>query len=56
MRELKLGRRFASHARPTAPLMFTSGPEEGEVIGSYCGEPLYHASLDPVEYDKLLNK
>jgi len=56
MRELKLGRRFASHARPVAPLMFTSGPEEGEVIGSYCGEPLYHASLDPVEYDKLLNK
>jgi len=36
--------------------MFTSGPEEGEVIGFYCGEPLYHASLDPVEYDKLLNK
>jgi len=56
MRELKLGRRFASHARPTTPLMFTSGPEEGEVIGSYCGEPLYHASLDPVEYEKLLNK
>lgn len=46
--------RFAAHARPGAPLMFTSGPREGEAIGSYCGEPLYHASLDPRVYDQLL--
>lgn len=46
--------RFASHAREGAPLMFTSGPGEGEAIGSYCEEPLYHASLGPAEYERLL--
>jgi len=46
--------RFASHAREGAPLMFTSGPGEGEAIGSYCGEPLYHASLSSSEYERLL--
>ena len=25
--------------------MFTSGPEHGEAIGEWQGEPLYHASL-----------
>lgn len=47
-------RRFASHARPGAPLMFTSGAVEGEAIGSYCDEPLYHASLGLREYEQLL--
>jgi len=46
--------RFASHAQEGAPLMFTSGPDQGEAIGSYCGEPLYHASLGPPEYEQLL--
>ena len=46
--------RFAAHARPGAPLMFTSGPAEGEAIGSYREEPLYHASLGPAEYEQLL--
>jgi SAM-dependent methyltransferase len=46
--------RFASYAKVGAPLMFTSGPEEGEAIGSYHEEPLYHASLGPAEYEKLL--
>ena len=46
--------RFAAHARPGAPLMFTSGPSEGEAIGCYRGEPLYHASLDPPTYEELL--
>ncbi len=46
--------RFASLARGGAPLMFTSGPEEGEAVGSYCEEPLYHASLGPEEYERLL--
>lgn len=46
--------RFAAHARRDAPLMFTSGPAEGEAIGAYCGEPLYHASLGPAEYEHLL--
>lgn len=46
---------FAAHARPGAPLMFTSGPDAGEAIGSYGGEPLYHASLAPAEYRALLD-
>jgi SAM-dependent methyltransferase len=46
--------RFARHTRPGAPLMFTSGTSEGEAIGSYHGEPLYHASLEPAEYRVLL--
>jgi hypothetical protein len=46
--------RFAAHAAPGAPLMFTSGPAQGEAIGSFAGEPLYHASLDPAEYERLL--
>lgn len=35
-------------------MIFTSGPAEGEAIGTYCGEPLYHASLSPGEYERLL--
>jgi trans-aconitate methyltransferase len=46
--------RFAAHSGPGAPLLFTSGPAQGEAIGSWCGEPLYHASLDPAEYERLL--
>jgi hypothetical protein len=45
----------AAHARHGAPLMFTSGPEEGEAIGAYEGEPLYHASLSRSEYEDLLS-
>lgn len=45
---------FASHLAPGARLMFTSGPSEGEAIGSYHDEPLYHASLEPAEYRSLL--
>lgn len=46
--------RFAAHARPGAPLMFTSGTTEGEAIGSFCDEPLYHSSLATAEYEHLL--
>jgi SAM-dependent methyltransferase len=45
---------FRDHATPGAPLMFTSGPTFGEAIGSFEGEPLYHASLSPEEYRTLL--
>jgi hypothetical protein len=34
--------------------MFTSGPQHGESIGEWLGEPLYHGSLDPSEYRTLL--
>ncbi len=45
---------FRDQAAPHAALMFTSGPAHGEVIGTFEGEPLYHASLDPQEYRALL--
>lgn len=46
--------RFAAHAVPGAPMMFTTGTSHGEAIGSFGGEPLYHGSLDPAEYERLL--
>ncbi len=46
---------FRQHAAPAAALMFTSGPSHGEVVGTYRGEPLYHASLDAAEYRALLD-
>jgi len=45
---------FTRHAAPGAVLMFTSGTSHGEAIGSYRGEPLYHASLASQEYEELL--
>jgi hypothetical protein len=45
---------FARHTSPMAVLMFNSGPDHGEVVGSYRGDPLYHASLSPDEYTELL--
>ena len=46
---------FARHANPGAALLFTSGPEKGEEIGQVAGQSVYHASLDPAEYEGLLN-
>ena len=45
---------FRRHAAPGAALLFTSGPSHSESIGSYRGEPLYHASLSASEYSLLL--
>jgi SAM-dependent methyltransferase len=45
---------FAAHASTGAVLMFNTGPEHGERIGEYCGDPLYHASLSAVEYEALI--
>jgi SAM-dependent methyltransferase len=47
---------FASLAAAGAPLMFTSGPRAGIAMGTFHGEPLYHASLDPDEYRTLLDR
>jgi SAM-dependent methyltransferase len=44
---------FADHARAGALLMFNTGPQHGEGIGEYRGDPLYHASLSPAEYETL---
>jgi SAM-dependent methyltransferase len=46
---------FKRHAANGAALMFTSGGSLGESIGSYHGDPLYHASLSPEEYESLLD-
>jgi SAM-dependent methyltransferase len=46
---------FRKHAASRAALMFTSGTSHGVAMGTYRGEPLYHASLDPDEYRELLD-
>lgn len=46
--------RLLAHAAPRATVMFSSGPHEGFVVGSWRGEPLYHGSLGPEEYERLL--
>jgi SAM-dependent methyltransferase len=45
---------FRDHLRDGGALMFTSGPKHGVAMGSFAGDPLYHASLDPGEYRALL--
>lgn len=45
---------FAAHARPGTVLMFNAGPQYGEAIGEYRGDPLFHASLAPEDYAELL--
>jgi len=37
-------------------LMFTAGPTHGEAIGEWRGEPLYHGSLAPEAYHRLLTE
>jgi cyclopropane fatty-acyl-phospholipid synthase-like methyltransferase len=49
-------RRFADHLKPGGLLMFTSGHAQGDSIGTWQGEPLYHGSLDPQEYRDLLEE
>ena len=47
---------FENHINPGGILMFTSGPSDGEVWSDNGGEMLYHASLSPEEYKKLLTE
>ena len=42
------------HLAPGGMLMFTSGTEEGETVGEWRGEPLYHGSLSVEEYRTAL--
>jgi SAM-dependent methyltransferase len=44
---------FADHASVGTVLMFNTGPQHGESVGDYRGDPLYHASLSPDEYVAL---
>ena len=46
---------FKQHAKPGAPLLFTTGPYHGVAVGSFHGDPLYHASLSATEYRELLS-
>jgi|SRR6185295_9843033 len=45
---------FGRHAAPQGLLLFTSGPSEGAAIGDLFGHELYHASLGPEEFHRLL--
>jgi SAM-dependent methyltransferase len=47
---------FARHSADRAILMFNAGPAYGEVIGRYRGDSLYHASLEPTEYEAHLER
>jgi SAM-dependent methyltransferase len=47
---------FRRHAAPGCALLFTSGPAHGSKMGTYKGEPLYHASLDAAEYRQVLDE
>lgn len=48
-------RRFAEHLRPGGALLLTVGQAAGEVVGQVCGEPVYHSSLAPDEYCRILD-
>jgi hypothetical protein len=43
-----------AHAAAGAALMFTSGPARGIALGTWQGQPLFHASLAPSDYRGLL--
>jgi len=47
---------FEGHAAPGALLMFNTGPEHGEGIGEFEGDPLYHASLAASVYESSLGQ
>ena len=47
---------LAKHVAPSGALMFTIGPSEGEGTGTVEGEPVYHASLDPEDYQSILSE
>jgi len=47
---------FSALARPGAPLLFTTGPTESEAWGQVGDEPVYHASLSPRAYRRLMDE
>lgn len=52
----KMFRIFNDHLHEAGILLFTSGPEKGEVFGNMNGREFYHASLDIDEYINLLKE
>jgi SAM-dependent methyltransferase len=47
---------FAAHAAPGATLLFTTGPGASESWGRVGASPVYHASLEPGAYRRLLSR
>ncbi len=47
---------FAAHLLPGGALLFTSGPDAGEAMGAVEGRAVYHASLSPGEYCRLIEQ
>lgn len=45
--------RLLAHGADEAVMMVSTGPKDGEAIGTWQGEPLYHASLPPEGYREL---
>ena len=48
--------RLLEHAADRCVVMFSSGPSEGHVVGAWRGEPLYHGSLAPEDYEAELTR
>ena len=48
--------KLAQLLEPGGAIMLTVGPNEGEVTGTVGDEPVYHASLSPGEYRKILEQ
>ncbi|PWD88100.1 class I SAM-dependent methyltransferase [Ignatzschineria cameli] len=51
--QIALFQKFERYCRPGAPLLITTGANDGEAIGEFNGHPLYHASLAPDHYRQL---
>lgn len=47
---------FSEHLNKEGVLLFTAGPQAGEIWSDNGGENLYHASLSPEEYQQLLKQ
>jgi len=48
--------RLADHLAPGGALMLTVGHAAGETTGCVAGEPVYHASLSPEDYEEILTR
>ncbi|MEM7786374.1 MAG: class I SAM-dependent methyltransferase [Bacteroidota bacterium] len=49
-------RSIVAHLKPGGRLMLTVGPENGEVTGHVNGEQVYHGSLSPDTYTRILGE
>lgn len=46
---------FCRHLHQNGTLLLTIGDKAGEVLGTVDGQQVYHASLDPAEYQEILS-